>query len=35
MEVAAVKQQRNRRGISLSNEDDDNYYSDIDDTDLD
>ena len=30
VEVIAVKQQKNRGDISLSNENDDNYYSDID-----
>ena len=34
-EAAAAKQQSDRRGISLSNKDDDNHYSDMDDTDLD
>ena len=34
-EAAAAKRQRDRGGISLSNEDDDNYYSDTDDTDPD
>ena len=33
--VVAIKQQRDRRGISLFNDNDDNYYSDIDDMDLD
>ena len=33
-EVATAKQQRDREGISLSNKDNDNYYSDMDDTDL-
>ena len=34
-EAAAIKRQRDRRGISLFNKDDDNYYSDTDDTDPD
>ena len=34
-EAAAVKRQRDREGISLSNKDDDNYYSHTDDTDPD
>ena len=34
-EAATAKQQRDRKGISLSNKDDDNYYSNTDDTDLD
>ena len=34
-EAAVAKQQRDRRGISSPNEDDDNYYNDTDDTDLD
>ena len=33
VEAAATKRQRDKEGISLSNEDDDNYYSDTDDTD--
>lgn len=33
--AAATKRQRDRRDISLSNEDDDNYYSNMDDTDPD
>ena len=32
-EAATAKRQRDRRGISLSNKDDDNYYSDMDNTD--
>ena len=32
-DTAATKQQRDKGGISLSNEDDDNYYSDTDDMD--
>ena len=35
MEVVAAKRQRDRGGISLSKEDDDNYHSGMDDTDLD
>ena len=35
MEAVAAKRQRDRGGISLSNEDDNNYYSDTDDTDPD
>ena len=34
-EAEAAKQWRDRRGIGLSNEDDDNYYSDTDNTDPD
>ena len=34
-EATAAKRQRDRGGISLSNEDDDNYYNDTDDTDPD
>ena len=34
-EATAIKQQRDRGGISSSNEDDDNYNSDMDDMDLD
>ena len=33
-EEAAAKRQKDRGDISLSNEDDDNYYSNMDDTDL-
>lgn len=33
--AVAAKQQKNRGSISLSNKDDDNYYNDTDDTDLD
>ena len=35
MEAVAAKQQRDRGGIGSSNENDDNYYSDTDDIDLD
>ena len=35
VEVAAAKQQRDKGGFNLSNEDNDNYYHDTNDTDLD